>query len=166
MIRFKREVLAHSYHQGMETQYMTIPTTNIRLTFTFTKNLDNIEIQAATNQRVHQLHRMGAVRGREQLEDLMVQTGIDRWIDFSGESGTIGSVAQAIAATPKEIIDWLERNFQKEDGLELEILDREDKMPRAERSFTAPESLTVCSSHVTAATGVERLREWFAAKPV
>lgn len=145
---------------------MTIPIENFRAIFIFVDKLSHVEIQVATNQRVHQIHPMGAVRGREQLLDLMEQTGIDRWIDFSGESGTIGPVAQAIEATPKEIIDWLERNFQKEDGLELEILDREDKMPRAERSFRAPESLTVCSSCVTATAGVERLQEWFAAKPV
>ena len=143
---------------------MTIPTTNIRLTFT--DNLDNIEIQAATNQRVHQLHRMGAVRGREQLKDLMEQTGIDRWIDFSEEPGTFGLVPQAKAATPKRIIDYLEGNFQKEDALPLEILDRGHEMSLADRSFTAGKSLTVCSSCVTAAAGVERLREWFAAKPV
>ena len=100
--------------------------------------------------------------------DLMEQTGIDHWMDFSEESRTFGpvAVAQAIAATPIEIIDLLERNFQKEDGLDLEILDHGDEVPPAERSFAARKSLTVCSSCVTAAAGIERLREWFAAKPI
>jgi hypothetical protein len=147
---------------------VTIPIENFRAIFIFVDKLSHVEIQVATNQRVHQLHPMGAVRGREQLLDVMEQTGIDHWLDFSEESRTFGpvAVAQAIVATPKKIIDLLERNFQKEDGLELEILDHGDKVPLAERSFAARKSLTVCSSCVTAAAGVERLREWFAAKPV
>lgn len=147
---------------------MTIPIENFRAIFIFVDKLSHVEIQVATNQRVHQLHPMGAVSGREQLLDLMEQTGIDRWMDFSEESRTFGpvAVAQAIAATPIEIIDLLERNFQKEDGLDLEILDHGDKVPPVERSFAARKSLTVCSSCVTAAAGIERLREWFAAKPI
>lgn len=108
---------------------MTIPAENLRMILRFVDKFNLVEIQVATNQRVHQLHPMGVISGKEQLQSLLEQTGIDHWIDFSKESTAYGPVAVAVAITPKEIIVQLERHFRKEEALRIEIIDRGEKCP-------------------------------------
>jgi hypothetical protein len=115
----------------------------------------------------HPLRGMGVLKGKNQLEHLMETVSIDYYLDFSKETDDGGRLpisipeVRAIACSPKNIVDKRERGFQRASESDLKTLDGE---PAESEEFLKPsKSLTVYSSSVTGAAGLERIRGWFAA---
>jgi hypothetical protein len=146
---------------------MTLPLNNLRMTFTPMENLNLVAIQVWTDDLDHPLRGMGVLKGKNQLEHLMETVSIDYYLDFSKETNDGGRLpisipeVRAIACSPKSIVDKLERGFQRASELDLKTLDGEPT--ESEEFLKPPKSLTVYSSSVTGAAGLERIRGWFAA---
>jgi hypothetical protein len=118
-------------------------------------------VHAATNRFGSQLRIMGAVKGRDQLQDLLRKVGINLILFSEPLTNTF----RQIARSPKQIAEAIEKSFQTADELELKILS-EDTLTAAEQSFRAPMSLIVGSSSVRTDEGLARIQAWFDAKKV
>jgi len=96
---------------------VTLPRNNLRMTFTPIENLNRVTIQVWTNDLDHPLRVMGVLKGKNQLELLMETVCIDHYLDFSKETDYGGRLPisipdiRAIACSPKNIVDKLERGF-------------------------------------------------------
>ena len=143
---------------------MTIPTANIRFTLTFVENLDNTIVRPATNRVIQPLHHFGVLKGRRQLRAFLEKMNVEACVRFFGGSTIHCLTAESIEAGPEQIVENLERSFEKADKLPFDILDHGDTMSIVERSFVGPLSLTVASSSVTLTEGFERDRDWFASQ--
>ncbi len=135
-----------------------VPNDSLRLFLTFLDELKQVNVLAATNTIGSQLSTMGAVRGKEELRDLLDATGVDHYIICSGELLT--AIFTAYEKTPKQIVDGLEKEFKRAQELQLKIL-RGETLTDEERSFTVRPYLHVCSSSVKTDDGLERVRAWF-----
>jgi hypothetical protein len=144
-----------------QRQYSRIPTENIRLFLEFLDELKQVKVLAATNQMGSQLSIMGGVYSKAQLLDLLNKVDIDH---YSVSSGDIFSpVITVFERSPEEIVNALEKAFQKADELQIRILEG-GTLTDEERSFTVPTLLHVYSSSVKADDGLKLVKSWFDAK--
>jgi hypothetical protein len=144
---------------------MMITNDNLRIWLTFPNELNRVEVVAATNRSYGQRCFMGVVEGRERLEDLLDEAGIDHYIVSSGEPLTDGFCATAFERSPKQITDGLEESFNRSDEIPLKIL-RGNVVSDEERSFTPPKSLHLYSSSFRTDEGANRIAAWFNARKI
>jgi hypothetical protein len=143
---------------------MAIPTNNLRLFLTFVDDLKQVRVLAVTNRiGGSQLAFMGAVEGKDQLQQLLEAAGINHYIVSSGDILGVSFKSTAYEKTPKQIIDALDKEFQKGHDLHMKILDGKI-LSDEERSFTVRNSLHVGSSAVNTEDGLKRVQDWFKTK--
>jgi hypothetical protein len=120
---------------------------NLLLTFAF-DNLDRRKVKILVSDGV------GLIRG-EQLEDFLYTAGIDlREVSSGGRFWT------ACKYSPKEIVEYIENDFQKDHEIIFKMLNGEE-LTDEEQQFKAPTSLSVRSSSLTTDEGLERIQAWF-----
>jgi hypothetical protein len=145
---------------------MTLSAKVLRITLTFVEKLNFVTIQVWTDHEDWPLETMGVVKDKNLLNHLMETVRIDHYLRSSGEICSPGLMrfslpdVSAIAWGPKQLLDALDAAFQRESEVDLKILDGE--LTGREEFLKSPKSLTVCSSTVTGAAGLERIRGWFA----
>lgn len=146
---------------------MTIPDDNLRLVLIALNELKQVAILAASNQFGPELHSMGIVKGKQQLQSFLEMAGIDHYIISYGEPFATTFKSTAFEHNPKQIVSDLEKGFQT--AAELRFRARKgEKLTDAEDSQfrLLPKSWTVCSSSVRTDEGMERIRSWFKATKV
>jgi hypothetical protein len=120
---------------------------NLLLTFAFDE-LDRRKVKVLVSDGV------GLIRG-EQLENFLYTAGTDLLEVSSGEH-----FRTACKYSPKEIVEYLENGFEKDHEIIFKILNGEE-LTDEEQQFKAPTTVSVRSSSVTTAEGLERIQAWF-----
>lgn len=144
---------------------MTFPTNNLVIVLTFVESLDLVSVEVRTEDVAHRLQKMGFLKGKDRLKHLLEAAEIDNKLDFSEETNHSGQMPilvpdpRAIACSPRQMVDQLERRFQEELEFDLEILSGE---PARQEIPNPPHSWTVYSSSLTGAEGLDRVKSWFA----
>jgi hypothetical protein len=107
---------------------------------------------------------MEMVKGKHQLESLLVMAGIDHWIVSYGEPFATTFKSTAFELSPKQIVGELENGFQKAAELRPNLR-KGETLTGEEQSHLRflPKSWSVYSSSVTTNEGRERIQSWFKA---
>lgn len=135
----------------------TIPNDSLRLFLTFLDELKQVNVLAATNSVGNQLAVVGAVKGKKELQDLLETAGIDHYIICSGELSM--AIYVAYEKTPQQIVNGLEKEFNRAHELQLKIL-KGGKLTDEEKSFAVRPLLHVCASSVKTDDGLKRIESW------
>jgi hypothetical protein len=146
---------------------MTIPKDTLRLFLISLNELKQVAILASASDFGPQLSSMGIVKGKQQLESLLVMAGIDHYIVSYGEPFATTFKSTAFEHSPKQIVGELERSFQQAAELRLKLR-KGETLTNDEQSLLRflPKSWSIYSSSLTTNEGRERIRSWFKANKV
>ena len=133
---------------------------NLCIYLNFLNELDLVKILAVTNDWDQHIVIMGAVKGKEQLVDLLNEAEIDHYA-VGGDSFVIPpSLPLAYEITPQKMVKTLDEGFRTVDETQLKIL-RGEQPTEEELSIRMPLSLRVFSSSTTVNEGLPRVQNWF-----
>jgi hypothetical protein len=133
---------------------------NLCIYLNFLNELDLVKILAVTNDWDQHIVIMGAVKGKEQLVDLLNEAEIDHYA-VGGDSFAIPpSLPLAYEITPQKMVKTLDEGFRTADETQLKIL-RGEQPTEEELSIRMPLSLRVFSSSTTVNEGLRRVQNWF-----
>ena len=143
---------------------MTTGNDSLRLVLISLNELKQVAVLAA-NGFALQLHSMGVVKGKKQLETFLEMAGVDHYVVSYAEP-----FANTFKATPfdhnaKQIVAALEKAFRSADELRQRV-EKGEKLSDEEQSQLRflPRSWTVWSSSVKTDEGMERVKAWFKEK--
>jgi len=133
---------------------------NLCLYLNFLDELDLVKVLAVTNDWNQRIAIMGAVKGKEQLVDLLNAAEIDHYT-VGGDSFAIPpSFPIAYEITPQKMVQSLDEAIRTVDETQLKILSGEQPTEE-ELSTRKPLSLRVFSSSTTVSEGLPRVQNWF-----
>ncbi len=149
----------------LSSEEATIPNENLRVRLEFLDGLHGILVTATTDRTRSRM--VGIVKGAERLQALLAAADIDHYLHYSGDllASPYHLKSVATPANPRQIVERLQRSFQKNDDIEMKILSGDSgKLTDEERHFVPPVHLTLCSSSVRAEEGIKRIEVWFSSK--
>lgn len=133
---------------------------NLCLYLNFLDELDLVKVLAVTNDWNQRIAIMGAVKGKEQLVDLLNAAEIDHYT-VGGDSFAIPpSMPVAYEIAPQKMVQSLDEAIRTVDETQLKIL-RGEQPTEEELATRKPLSLRVFSSTATVCDGLPRVKDWF-----
>lgn len=133
---------------------------NLCIYLNFLNELDLVKILAVTNHWDQHIVIMGAVKGKEQLVDLLNEAEIDHYAVGGDSFAMPPSLPLAYEITPQKMVKTLDEGFRTADETQLKIL-RGEQPTEEELSIRMPLSLRVFSSSTTVTEGLRRVQNWF-----